>query len=114
MRSHDGKQWEEVPGSAFGAIYNYRVNHLIEFKDQIYAGTRNWNWDTEQEEGAAIWRSADGTTWSSVVADGFGNPTNGQIHQFAVFSDTLYAGTWSYTTTHGVEIWRSSTGNAAD
>lgn len=113
MRSHDGKQWEEVLGSAFGASYNYRVNHLIEFKEQLYAGTRNWNWDTEQEEGAAIWRSADGTTWSPVVTDGFGDPINGQIHQFAVFSDTLYAGTWSYGT-HGAEIWRSSTGNSGE
>lgn len=113
MRSHDGKHWEEALGSNFGSVYHFRVNHLVAFRNQLYAGTRSWNWDTEQEVGGAIWRSANGTNWSTVMTGGFGDPANGTIHQFAVFSDTLYAGTWS-SGLHGAEIWRSNSGNSDD
>ena len=48
--------------------------------------------------------------WSPRAFD----PTNGEIVDFAVFSDTLYASTWSFTETHGAEIWRSSSGDSTE
>ena len=48
------------------------------------------------------------------MAGGFGNAQNGEVFRFGVFSDTLYATTWSVTSTHGAEKWRSSTGNQGE
>jgi PKD repeat protein len=81
---------------------------LLEFNGQLYASTYN------KAEGGEIWRSSNGLNWSRVARQGFGVPTNSEIFRFAVFSDTLYASTWSYTTAHGAEIWRSSTGISGD
>jgi hypothetical protein len=47
-----------------------------------------------------------------VVSQGFGDPTNGEVMRLGVFNGQLYAATWSYTSTHGAEIWRSSTGDS--
>jgi hypothetical protein len=113
-RMRDGEPWTAVITQSFGLPYNYGVDHLIEFNDQLYAGTANWNWNVWDTEGGEIWRSSDGLGWTSMISQGFGDPTNGEVFRFAVFSDTLYASTWSYTTPHGTEIWRSSTGNAGD
>jgi len=113
-RKSDGEPWTAVITESFGLIYNHGIDHLIEFNDQLYASTRNWNWNVWETEGGEIWRSSNGLSWMRVVSQGFGDPTNGEVFRFAVFNDTLYASTWSYTDTHGTEIWRSSTGNAGD
>jgi hypothetical protein len=97
--------WAPVMTNGFGAAANVGIDDLIEFKNNLYAGT--WN----EASGGQVQRSSNGTTWAPVTSPGFGDPTNGEIFGFAVFSDTLYASTWSYTSTHGAEIWRSSTGN---
>lgn len=83
------------------------IDHLIVFSDTLYAGT--WN----GVDGGSVW-SFDGTNWDQASDPGFGDSTNGEVFRLAVFSDTLYAGTWSFTSTHGAEIWRSSTGNVSD
>ena len=113
-RASDGKTWTAVITESFGLPYNHGVDHLIEFNDQLYAGTKNWNWNVWNTEGGEVWRSSDGLSWTRVVRQGFGDPTNGEIFRLAVFSDTLYASTWSYTEAHGAEIWRSRTGIAGD
>lgn len=100
--------WTSVMTDGFGSSANWGIDHLIVFSDTVYAGTGS---DTD---GGEVWRSGDGNTWNRVVAAGFGDVTNGEIMRFAVFRDTLYASTWSYTETHGAEIWRSSTGDSSD
>jgi hypothetical protein len=102
--------WASVTTNGFNNSNNIGVDHLIEFKSQLYAGTYN------QVDGGQVWRSSTGNsgTWSQVVPSGFSGPANGEVFRFAVYSDTLYAGTWSYiTTTHGAEMWRTTTGNAS-
>jgi len=59
------------------------------------------------------WRSPDGTSWTKVVDNGFNDPDNSSIEIFTVFNNALYACTRS-TNTHGLEIWRTSTGNTHD
>jgi hypothetical protein len=76
----------------------------------LYAGI--WS---DEVNGGEIWRSTNGLNWTRIITQGFGDPTNAEVFRFAVFSDTLYAGTVSaITTTHGGEIWRSNTGNTDD
>ena len=45
--------------------------------------------------GAQVWRTADGVTWSTVVADGFGDTNNYQTGGLAVFGGYLYVGAQS-------------------
>jgi len=104
-----GSSWTAVITGGLGYAYNVGIDHLAEFNGQLYAGT--W---ADEVNGGEVWRSGDGLNWTRVVSQGFGDPTNGEVFRFAVFSDTLYATTWSYTDTHGLEIWRSDTGDAGD
>jgi hypothetical protein len=89
-RTSTGKDWEMVderPVNAAGA--------MIAFNGSIYAGS----WD------GYVWSSPNGITWTEVITNGFDGSGNGIAH-FAVFSDTLYAGTWSW----GAKIWRTIDG----
>jgi tripartite motif-containing protein 71 len=106
--------WEQAVSDGPGGKFDYYVDDLIEFDGKLYAGIGNQNWDTSAYEGGSIWRSANGTDWDQVVSGGFTDPYNGEIANFAVFSDTLYATTTSYTSTHGAEIWTSTTGDSGD
>jgi DNA-binding beta-propeller fold protein YncE len=107
-RTSDGTTWTAASEPGFGSAYtntNTLVFDMIEFKGQLYAGTGKW-WN----DGIAgqVWRSSNGTVWTQVGDDGFGNANNVGVTTLGVFSDTLYAATLN--TTDGLEIWRSSDG----
>lgn len=108
-RSANGITWSAVMTNGFGSTSNIGIDHLAVFHNQLYAGT-----GANSTTGGELWRSGDGLNWTRVVSQGFGDPSNGEVFQLAVLSDTLYASTWSYTSTHGAEIWRSTTGNTGD
>ena len=114
-RTADGLNWTAVMTNGFGVYYNVGIDHLVEFNGKLYAGV--WNSTPNPpytDTGGEIWRSSDGTSWEPVVQGGFGDRYNGEVMRLAVFNNQIYAATWSYTSTHGAEIWRSSTGNAGD
>jgi Uncharacterized conserved protein len=114
-RTADGLNWTAVMTNGFGVYYNVGIDHLVEFNGKLYAGVRNSTPNPPYTDtGGEIWRSSDGTTWEPVVQGGFGDRYNGEVMHMAVFNNQIYAGTWSYTSTHGAEIWRSSTGNSND
>ncbi len=50
-----------------------------------------------------IW-STDGSSFTEVVADGFGNPDNQGIAKLVSYNGCLYAGT--YNAHHGFEVWK--------
>ncbi len=110
----DDVGWTAVITDGFGSGRNVGIDHLIEFNGYLYAGTWNYDYGQDQTYGGEVWRSADGERWTRIADKGFGVPTNGEVFRFAVFSDTLYAGTRSYADDRGAEIWRSRTGIAGD
>jgi hypothetical protein len=97
--------WTAVMTGGFGSSSNIGVESLGVFNGAFFAGTTN------TDHGAQVWRSSDGTHWNQIAIPAMSS-VNGEIFQFAVFSSTLYFGTWVYTSTQGAEIWRSSTGNS--
>ena len=110
-RTSDGINWDPVMDNGFGGHYNIGIDHLVAFQGNLYAGV----WSSTPDggtEGGEIWRSSNGQDWEQVVQDGFGDPTNGEVFHLAEFNDELYAATWSYSDTHGTEIWRSPTGDS--
>jgi hypothetical protein len=58
-----------------------------------------------------IW-ATDGTAFTPVVTDGFGNPHNGGIATLASFAGCLYAGTYNPET--GYEVWKLRCTDALD
>ena len=108
-------QWTGVMTNGFGKGYDVGVDDLLAFKDKLYAGV--WNSTPHPpytDTGGEIWRSSDGEAWEEVMSGGFGDRYNGEIFSLAVFDGRLFAATWSYTSAHGAEIWRSATGDAGD
>jgi hypothetical protein len=106
-RSTDGTTWTNVVGpsgvvpSGFGNVNNQATESLTVFKGLLYAGTLNTT------DGTQIWRY-DGTTWTQVNANGFGNPANNvTLRSMTVFGNYLYAGTGYGGIT---QVWRSSDG----
>jgi hypothetical protein len=58
-----------------------------------------------------LWRSSNGTTWTQITGNGIGE-TSGPFGAFAVYSNTLYAGTCGDGGASGAQIWRSSSGGS--
>lgn len=107
-RTADGKTWQQTNESGFGEEnfdHNNAVIDLAVFGDYLYAST-GWRGLPGQ-----IWRTADGLTWEQVEDNGFDDPENWDITIFGIFENQLYV---SITGSEGVEIWRSSTGEAGD
>jgi len=110
-RSPDGETWEAVVGpggrvgSGFGNPKNEQVTVLRTIGPWLFAGV----WNTEQ--GAELWRSADGVTWDaliggpSAVAGGFGTPDTGII-ALASFQEQFFVGTGSRAK-NNAELWVS-------
>jgi len=111
-RTTDGTTWTAVSSPGFGSAYtntNTIIFDMIEFNNQLYAGTGHW-----ENDGVAgqIWRSSSGTNWTLVEGDWFGNANNVAVVTFSILNNVLYAAT--YNRTDGLEICRSSTGNSGD
>lgn len=101
-RTADGHNWSQFsPGWAADSQSAY---DLESFGNYLYAGV-----DFTSATGGEVWRT-DGSTWKRVVQGGFGDANNTGVNAFAVFGGNLYAATTNETA--GVQIWRSSTGDA--
>jgi len=108
-RTVDGTSWTQVTSPGFDNAYganNPIVFDMVSFNDRLYAGTGNWE---STPTAGQIWRSANGTDWSRVAANGLGNPNNAGFTTFTSFNGMLYAAALNHI--NGAEIWRSSTGN---
>ncbi len=116
-------QWEPVGLGGLGDHENQAIDHLLEYGGKLYASTLNATPDNKSE-GAQIWRSDTGDmgSWSAVVTGGSGtttpDPANGEFYRLFVFNNQICAATWAAAevyegvTTHGAEIWCSSSGDA--
>ena len=105
-----GSAWSSVMTGGFGSARNGGIDHLLAFGGRLYASTYN------EMDGAEVWRSPSGNagTWERVVSAGFDRPTTAEIMRLTVYGNALYASTWSSAPAYGVDVWRSTTGNAGD
>ena len=84
-----GATWENVTLDVFGGY--------------LYAGV------SRRGGRAELWRSANGTAWTSpVFTDGLGDPNNSDVAAMAEFHGKFYIGMRNTTT--GGQVWRSSNG----
>jgi hypothetical protein len=99
---------QPIVWDGFGNPVNSPIEALEVFKGKLYAEATNY------EEGATLWRSDNGESWTQVTEPGFDSAygaNNPIVFDMFVFQNQLYAGTgnWTNTTTAG-QIWRSSNG----
>lgn len=79
--------WEQVASAGLeGDPINNAISRLVSFNGYLYASITN------PFDGAKVFRSSNGTTWTKVSADGFGDVdcTDAILH---VHGDAIYAGT---------------------
>jgi hypothetical protein len=102
--------WEQVNVNGFGDLQTGEVTALEAFNGYLYAGTHNPIDPAPLFDGAQIFRSPDGVTWTPVTQPGFGNSHDiapPAILDFVVFNNQLYAGTGRGNAS---QIWRTSNG----
>ena len=88
--------WQQVNSNGFGDQQTGEVSALGAFNGYLYAGTHNPVDPSLLFDGAQIFRSPDGVTWTPVTQPGFGNPHDTAapaILDLAVFNRKLYAST---------------------
>lgn len=106
----DGDDWEVLIGgdvkprtAGFGNAANFGITRLCPLGSHLYASTSN-------EQGAELWRSADGEVWEQVmgpqagVPAGFGSAGNRAINGLFSYHGVLFASTDNPQA--GAEIWR--------
>ena len=81
--------------SGFGNSVNISVHALEAFNGHLYAGATNYD-----QEGATVWRTTKGITWTVSSSPGFSNTytnTNPVIYDFIEFNGDFYAGTGNWS-----------------
>lgn len=66
--------------------------------------------DIGVQSGREVWRTADGTNWTQVNPDGFGDNNNRSSYWdngLAVLDEQLYVGNWNWAS--GAKVWAMST-----
>ena len=97
--------WQQTNANGFGTTNADEVSALAAFGSDLYAGTSN------PTDGARIFRSADGATWTPVTEPGFGiahDIAPPAILDMFVFGGRLYASTGRGD--GPAQIWRTLDG----
>jgi len=110
QRTQEVPGWQQVNSNGFGNAQVREVSALAAFNDYLYAGTYNPLDPGSQLDGAQIFRSANGETWTPVTDPGFGSSHDTAppaILDMAVFKGYLYASTGRG---NAAQIWRTQDG----
>jgi hypothetical protein len=109
-RAGDRDAWQRVLGDDVTRSW---YAELTPFDGHLYAGSLMTHTSAEDagaeqhHPGCRVVRSDDGTSWTDVVPDSFGNPENLGILSMAVLAGELYVAT---TNGQGAEVYRSGDG----
>lgn len=70
---------------------------MLNFAGSLYVGMNN------DSIGTQLWQTDNGTSWSQVTVNGFGDSNNNSIESGTVFNGSLFLGT--NNSANGAEIW---------
>jgi streptogramin lyase len=97
--SPDGLSWTQVMATSYG------IASFTQFNDKLYAGT--WSGDYCSGDGAEIWQTTDGTTWTPFVTGGNGDPNVCGVPSSTEFGEYLYFGIGDWSGITGGRVWRT-------
>jgi streptogramin lyase len=110
----NSSSWTQVVAGGFGDTKNTGLWAAALFNGYLYMATGQWdafNEDPPTNTGTEVWRTNNGTTWSQVNTDGFGD--KGNISPWLIsFNGYLYMLSWNIGT--GSQIWRCATCDGTD
>lgn len=96
--------WDIVMNDGFGeGVQNRTINSLVVFGDYIYAGVNNTT------DGAKVLRSTDGSSWTQVNTNGFGDSAHTNVVLFTG-NNILYAGTVGEAGVSGFKLLKTTNG----
>ena len=87
--------------NGFGDVNNSKLESLFVFGNGLYAGLNN------AATGLEVWHSTNGTAWSRINPDGFGDSNNDSTlwsNEIVMFNSELYLGV--NNNANGTEIWK--------
>jgi hypothetical protein len=97
----------------FGNPFNVHFWRMQEHNGALYLGTNDLSWAfrvipgvdafLQQEYGFDLYKTENGTAWTQVTRDGFGDQFNFGARTLASTPDGLFLGTVNYVT--GTEVW---------
>jgi hypothetical protein len=100
--------WQQANSDGFGDPGEFEVSALEAFHGYLYAGTYNPIDPGPLYDGARIYRSSNGASWTPVTLPGFGNTHDiapPAILDFVEFGSYLYASTGRG---NAAQIWRTT------
>ncbi len=98
--TYDGSFWTQIQDAAGLGDSDLKVpGSMVVFEGRLFLGTGN-SWTNDK---AKIF-SFDGTSWTQMNTNSFGDAQNRQCRSLAVFGGHLYAGT--YNNQGGGQVWR--------
>ncbi len=97
--------WKQVAPASDAPYFPGNVTGFAVFNGALYAAV-------ESSYGAPpqVWRSLDGSHWTTVIGDGFGISGNVSLGGFAEFNNRLYLGARNDSPEYASQIWRTSDG----
>ena len=111
--SGDAGSWTRASTGGFGDAKNTGLWAAAVFNGYLYASTAQWGapWSEDTHTGAEVWRTSDGSAWTQVNADGFGDRNN-MSAWLEPFGGYLYGMTNNYGT--GTQLWRCASCDGSD
>lgn len=85
-----GEVWEKIVDGGMNDINNLWFSDFLEYNGQLYTGTLH------PEDGAQLWRSANGVDWVMVWGGGYGIQSDIAIMKLVEFDGQMYVGTMNY------------------
>jgi hypothetical protein len=109
-RSSNGADgtWSVEVSDGFGSAANTDPGSFTVHNNHLYLGMRSGPFivtDPAQSGGGKFYRSTNGTQWTPVTVNGFGDPHNVKIEGMIAFQGVLYA--FTSNPFHGMQVWRS-------
>lgn len=104
-------EWLQIYSNGFGDPTTGEISALEAFNGYLYAGNHNPSDPGQPIDGAQIFRSQNGFTWTAVTQPGFGNSHDTRppaILDFTVFNGRIYASTGRGG--NPGQVWRSTNG----
>jgi TolB protein len=111
-RTSDGTSWQQTNADGFGDGTNKQVLGFSELGGNLYAGTgAHTGVETCTPIGGAdVWRSPDGSNWTLVTGNGFGDAYNCVSPSGATQGSHMYVP--MRDDSNGAGIWRTMNGSA--
>jgi hypothetical protein len=97
--------WTQVNSDGFGGD-SWNAYSMAVFNNYLYVGT--WRDTFVAGDPMKIWRSNNGTIWTQVGGDSFGEAGNCEPYSMAVFNNHLYVSVSNHM--YGAQIWRTLDG----